>query len=129
MEKFQKICYLSYVRRGIATISQTCDRELSNIFLTVFLRMHVVTAKAKCDRWMDTERWTEDGQSDPYVALCFADATTKKSFSQPEFVTHKLTMLLYCKTPTLRLTRKLKVQLEQIQSLHTSLDKVGVTVM
>ena len=34
----------------------------------------------KCDRWTDgqTDGWTDEGQSDPYVSLCFAGDTIKK---------------------------------------------------
>ena len=35
----------------------------------VFRRMHVAPAKANLERWMD------EGQSNPYVALCFTGAT------------------------------------------------------
>ena len=38
----------------------------------------MVPAKTKCERWTQTN----DGQSDPYVTLCFARAAKTRSWSK-----------------------------------------------
>ena len=54
-----------------------------------FSGTQVVPAKAKRDRRRD--RQIDDGQSDPYVALCFA-GTTKTSVPRNEWAQHKQSM-------------------------------------
>ena len=76
---------------------------MSNKIVEAFREMHVSPAKhsyasvtdGQTDRRTDgrTDRQTDDGQSDPYVSLCFAGDTKKVEFN-PEIYTLKLSPFL-----------------------------------
>ena len=93
------------------TDGQTLDKvitmwrfaSLAPKIVAAFRGMHVSPAKhsfGKCDRRTDrrtdrqTDRQTDDGQSDPYVSLCFA-GDTKIPLSMISIVT------ITCKFPNL----------------------------
>ena len=62
--------------------------QSGGIFLPTFCRICVAPAKAKHDR--QTDKQTDDGQSDAYVALCFAGVTIIQPFSDKTVKTRVL---------------------------------------